>query len=281
LVPFTTAALNGGALLDGYNPTTDATFGWDDNATLEGEDSVNVADNDIEGGTENDVIVLGTGMWSNDTLVYHGFGNGTDSIVNFQDNYTEGESFYVGGEDEVMTLTFSASDGDPVGETIIFDGETVTLSAPVAQGVIPAIDVAFQFSEQFDSANWEVVAWSGATVQLQHKTPGVVPDAVPADFTGTYFASSPDPDGNGTVAVFVNTQGADVAVAGTATVFSVLFDTPTTAAAAADATGFSFAGVDVASPKATAPSRWSTRSWRRRLCSRQPAGRLARPTTMR
>ena len=46
--------------------------------------SSHVSDNTITGGTGNDVLVLGTGTLSNDTVVYTGLGNGTDSIVNFQ-----------------------------------------------------------------------------------------------------------------------------------------------------------------------------------------------------
>ncbi|MET1115330.1 MAG: hypothetical protein ABWY08_10275, partial [Comamonas sp.] len=45
--------------------------------------SMYLSDNTITGGLGNDVLVLGSGLTSNDTLVYTGFGNGTDSIVNF------------------------------------------------------------------------------------------------------------------------------------------------------------------------------------------------------
>jgi len=239
LVLFSSVATNGGTLLDGYNPTTDATFGYDDGATLEGEDSYNVADNDIEGGTGNDVIVLGTGMWSNDTLVYNGFANGTDSIVNFQDNYTGGYTFQTGedGVRENITITFSVSDGSPVAETIVFDGKTVTLSAPVVMGVIPAEDVAFQFQEQWEasggSANWEVVGYTLGSNQVTLQTKwaeDVTPDVAPADFTGTYFGPA---NGNGTVIVATNTQGVDPVVPGTFSQFVVDFDTAGTAAAAA------------------------------------------------
>jgi hypothetical protein len=52
-------------------------------ADVEGSISLHTADNTITGGLGNDVLVLGTGADSNDTLVYTGYGNGTDSIVNF------------------------------------------------------------------------------------------------------------------------------------------------------------------------------------------------------
>lgn len=48
-----------------------------------GTDSSYQADNIIIGGAGDDVIVLGTGAGSNDTVKYEGFDNGTDSIVNF------------------------------------------------------------------------------------------------------------------------------------------------------------------------------------------------------
>lgn len=233
-------------LLDGYNPTGDATFGHQDIGpwvTLDGEDSENVADNEIEGGTGNDVIVLGTGMWSNDTLVYTGFGNGTDSIVNFQDNMTEGYTYQTGedGVRENVTLTFSDSDGSPAAQTIIFDGETVTLAAPVVMGVIPDEDVAFQFAQQFDSANWEVVGYVLGSNQVTIQTKlyqDVTPNVTAADFTGTYFGAG---NGNGTVTPVTNTEGVDPVVYGTFSSFVVDFDTAGTAAAANG--DFSFDGV--------------------------------------
>jgi hypothetical protein len=182
-------------------------------------------------------------MWSNDTLVYNGLGNGTDSIVNFQDNYVGGSSVWqgIGGEDEVFNITFSNSDGSPVAETIVFDGKTVTLSAPVNQGVIPFQDVTFQFVEQWGgvgpaggSANWEVVGGFtpgvSTTVTLQTKFfEDVTPNVAPADFTGTYFGAA---NGNGTVGVVTNVEGVDPVVPGTFSEFIVDFDTAGTAAAA-------------------------------------------------
>jgi hypothetical protein len=48
-----------------------------------GADSTHSSDNIITAGLGNDVIVLGTSVENNETLVYNGYGNGTDSIVNF------------------------------------------------------------------------------------------------------------------------------------------------------------------------------------------------------
>lgn len=61
-----------------------------DGGVVDGADSTATSDNHIEGSTGNDVIVLGTtvgasaALSSNDTLVYSGLANGTDSIVNFE-----------------------------------------------------------------------------------------------------------------------------------------------------------------------------------------------------
>lgn len=50
---------------------------------LAGTDSLNSADNTVNGGAGNDVIVLGTGAVSSDVVVYTGLNNGVDTIVNF------------------------------------------------------------------------------------------------------------------------------------------------------------------------------------------------------
>jgi hypothetical protein len=80
-------------------------------------------------------------------------GNGTDTIVNFDTTYDGFQEVYVsdGGElQEVISVQFSDSDGSPAAQTIIFAGTTVTLSAPATQGVIPAMDVSYQFSVQME-----------------------------------------------------------------------------------------------------------------------------------
>jgi hypothetical protein len=48
-----------------------------------GTPSANFADNTVNPGTGNDVIVLGTGANSSDAVVYTGLNNGVDTIVNF------------------------------------------------------------------------------------------------------------------------------------------------------------------------------------------------------
>ena len=48
-----------------------------------GADSLHTSDNTITGGAGDDVLVLGTGLNSNDTVKFEGFDNGKDTIVNF------------------------------------------------------------------------------------------------------------------------------------------------------------------------------------------------------
>ncbi len=194
---------------------------------LDGSDSMGTSDNHVTPGAGNDVTVLGTGWLSNDVVIYNQPAFGNDVIVNFDSTWYEaGGQWEPGATYESIVLTFSSSDGSPVAQTIVFDGDTVNLAAPVAQGVVPALDVAQQFADQFDSANWKVVSHSPGsnTVTIQHKTPGAVTDATTADFTGTYFGGA---NGNGTVGLAI-TQGTDVPVNGSAATFTVTYTTATT-----------------------------------------------------
>lgn len=199
---------------------------------ITGGNSTNVQDSLVVLGLNDDVLVMGTGALSNDTVGYAGLNNGTDSIVNFNSTWlAAGVTTYNSASFEVVTLTFGASDGDPVAQTIIFDGVTVNLSAPTLQGVIPAIDVAAQFETQFDAASAEWTATvAGAVVTLTHVVPGAVTDVVAGDFTGTYVTL-----GGGVVTPLVTTDAVDNAVAGSASTFTVTYTTATTAVTAAGA----------------------------------------------
>ena len=225
--------------------------GGDYNALLAnaGDRAHHTADNHIYGDAGNDVMVLGTGWASNDTVVYTGFGNGTDTIVNFIDG--KATTYWNSSSYEIATLDFSASDGDPAAETIVFDGVTVHLAAPSGQGVIPALDVATQFADQYNAAagtHWtaEVTDPANGVVTLTHKTPGAVTDLTAAALTGTYFATDPNPNGGGSVAVSTSNDAVDIPVPGSPTTFTVTFDTATTAVTAAGAAAdISFAGTTI------------------------------------
>lgn len=234
-------------LLNGYTVSDFVT----DGITINGEDATATSDNTIEGGTGNDVIVLGTAGYlvasqdtlygSNDTIVYTGFGNGADTIVNFDTTYDGFAETYVGTGQarELLELVFTDSDGSPAAQTIIFDGTTVTLSAPANQGVIPAEDVSYQFFVQMENSTlWNVISWDGInTVVLERVRFGDVDDAVAGDFTGTYTAAS---GGNGTITPTVLVQGDPGTALGSVSEFTVTFSVSGTAAAAAGS--FTFDG---------------------------------------
>lgn len=70
--------------LDGvYNKGFASLLTGSESTLLTGSESTHVSDNTITGDLGDDVLVLGTGDFSNDTIVYAGFGNGRDSVVNF------------------------------------------------------------------------------------------------------------------------------------------------------------------------------------------------------
>ena len=151
LSPAQATALGFGvATTSGFGATLGGRF--DANLEIGGNSSRAISDNLVVGGLGNDILVLGTGFASNDTVGYSGFGNGTDSIVNFDSKFTPaGAPVFNGGSKEVVRLVFSPSDGDPAAETIIFDGVTVTLASPTL-GIIPALDVASQFVNEYYAA---------------------------------------------------------------------------------------------------------------------------------
>jgi hypothetical protein len=248
------------AVTDGY-VFADADNYADADGTIDGENSYDTpSDNTVTGGAGNDVIVLSTTQFGNDysldylegsneTVVYNTAGFGNDTIVNFDTTLIPAGATTYSGKPavrEVVTLTFGPSDGSPAAQTIIFDGSTVNLSAPATQGVIPGVDVAYQFATSYTANNWiathtpgtNVVTLSAAT--LGSPSDGVVTDLVAGDFTGTYFGAA---NGNGTVTVATTTQGADAIVVGTQSSFTVDFDVAGTAASAAGA--FTFDGATV------------------------------------
>ncbi len=233
--------------ISGFVTKGDYATTFSSTSTTDGADagSLSVSDNRIDAGADADTIVLGTGTHSNDTVVYTGYGNGTDWVVNFDDSWVAtGATVYTGTTalTERIRVTFSASDGDPAAQTISFDGTNIVLSAPATQGVIPAADVAFQFVTLFDplNANWNVTSYTqgSATVELTRAVAGVLTDVVATDFTGTYFTG-----GAGTVNVATTRQGTDAITVGTQSLFIVDFDMAGTAADAAGS--FTFDGQTV------------------------------------
>lgn len=216
--------------------------GYTDNVVeLEGGDSSDhVADNIITGDLGNDVLVLGTGEYSNDTIVYEGFNNGVDTIVNFDTTYSETEQV-VGnpGAPESFTVTFG--DLTPSGDaTIEFaDSGVISLNDPGVQSLIPGADVAFAFAEGYAGSAW-TVAYVPGTNQVTFETAA---NGNIADITDAAFDIQ---NASGTVTLSDYVQGIDNYVAAqdaTATVFTVNFaDTIVSGGATNEIT---FDGVDV------------------------------------
>lgn len=156
----------------------DQWLAYDNGDELVGSRSLHTSDNTITGGTGDDVLVLGTGRMSNDTVVYEGFGNGTDTIVNFStDNIGDNEVVMVGeSEDtfESFTVTFSALTATAAGATMTVLGTPINLfgtGTPVA-GVIPAVDIAYLVS-QATVPGWTMTWDEGtASVDFVRNIPG-------------------------------------------------------------------------------------------------------------
>lgn len=236
-----------------------ALAGLTSGTAIVGSSSIHTSDNHITGDLGNDVLVLGTGAYSNDTVVYKGFGNGTDSIVNFDVGtiVTTTSTLVTTGRAESFDVTFSNLSATAANATVTFNGVTVQLNN-VTGGLIPARDVALAFAQQYGAsgatADWHVSAHVPGTnvVSLVH-APGaavvatvgaVTPNVLPADFV--YSAGV-----TGSVTVGNYVDGIDpfvAATSGAAETFTVQFDsgsgTPETAVTAA--TTVTFDGTNVA-----------------------------------
>jgi hypothetical protein len=126
-----------------FNSNTDGVYNMDFarfGGDLIGSDSDHTSDNTITGDLGNDVLVLGTGSHSNDTVVYKGFGNGTDTIVNFSDAGVSVTDVNTA----LVSITQQGSAGTPAG-TAVAETFTLTLTgtAAAAPGTITFDDVYF------------------------------------------------------------------------------------------------------------------------------------------
>lgn len=187
---------------------------------VEGSISTHTSDNTITGGLGNDVLVLGTGLASNDTLVYTGYGNGTDSIVNFTATIAPPVVGAPAAANVAIDVTvqgdvavqeeFEAVFTPEAGATAYtFDGVTVN----VAAGATPA-SIAAAF-DGFTSTNWTATA-NGSVVTFVAVLPGNPADAVATDFSAVTTTVTGNGDfidfsSYGAVAVYV---GGSVSVAG-------------------------------------------------------------------
>lgn len=181
-----------------------------------GVDSTVASDNIVTPDLGDDVIVLGTSAWDNDTVVYEGFENGYDTIVNF-DTDLNPQQVVINSVNQAETVTISFSDLDGADPASI-DFDTVNIDLAFtgdAQGLIPAEDVAYQFA-QGAFPNWTAVWDQGTdTVVLTSTNVGDQTDLTAADFTIN--------GATGTVSVDNIIQGTEAFVAGTYEVFTVDF----------------------------------------------------------
>ena len=172
---------------------------FDANDTGNGTNSGATSDNLIVGGLGDDVLVLGTGADSNDTVGYAGFGNGRDSIVNF----TTGEFGDVLATTEEVQVAFA---GVEVGgnTTVTFNGVTVTLAAGDATAI------ATQFAADYTAAapvgTWTVVDNGDGTVTVTAPASGAIANITAADFV---VVDTPVPADSTpvTVAISANVDG--------------------------------------------------------------------------
>jgi hypothetical protein len=156
----------------GYAPA----FATDGSTEIQGANSSHISDNVILGEAGNDVIVLGTGVGSNDIIRWEGFGNGTDTIVNFVSDTTAVPTGTYQPAVVTIDLTgvWAAVDGAATG-----DG---TFSLVLGSGVTGTITPGAAFSTFADDAaiatairaetpptGW-VWGGSGATVTLTQST---------------------------------------------------------------------------------------------------------------
>lgn len=186
-----------GQQINDFNAKGDyaATFANDGIATLAGSDSIHTSDNTITGGTGNEVLVLGTGAESNDTVVYNGFGQGVDTIVNFATTGTGVDDidfgFFTRGEyasqaveivSDAQNVTFgtaATAEGEQwvrLTESDTEDGyytaELVELNADGEDVIVGTIaDLDFGAEQTFVSGNFDAVV-SSATPAGPGGTPG-------------------------------------------------------------------------------------------------------------
>jgi len=190
---------------DGVAPFAPLNADYDTVVAYYGGISFNTSDNTIDLGAGLDVAVLGTEATSNDTLVFNGYNNGVNSVVNFDATPVAAA---IPGVQEVFTATFTDDttidtfsgtlwfDGLGVG---IIDGQTGATTASIyeiASGVMPnwnAVDnldgsatftaVAAGDVTDVTGANFlQLDAWSDVTASVVIDTPGV--DAVAASTGG-------------------------------------------------------------------------------------------------
>lgn len=225
---------------------------------LDGSNSLHTSDNTITGGADNDVLVLGTGELSNDTVAYKGFGNGIDSIVNFAAGVVTVTDTVI--NDATVSITTQGSVGTPPGPavqevfTLTFTGTVAGVPGNIgfndayfgagAPDVVPAVGdsaatVATAVAASINAGGLWTATAAGGVVTATQVLGAVIGDV---DVSNNNPATAIQYDGSGVgVTPAVTTQGNGIlpGVAGTTEVFVVTF-------ADADQNGtYSFGGANV------------------------------------
>lgn len=136
VVTFT--ANTAGAIADVTGAAFVSSLGVQSNSAI----SVVESDNTVDLGAGNDVAVLGTGALSNDTVVFTGYNNGKNTIVNFEDTVLASQDLlnfksYLNGK---TSLSGSVESQKAIGVTLNADGITEANSVTVLNGTFTATD---------------------------------------------------------------------------------------------------------------------------------------------
>lgn len=214
------------------------------------------SDNVITGDTGNDVLILGTGKFSNDTIVYKGYDqtadglNDHDTVVNFDTGNIPTISVsapITTGRTEQFTATFADLVPTAVGTTFAFDGATINLNNTTTS-LIPAKDVVNAFVDQFNTYDagsltnaWTILSSTATSITFQSTT-------ALTDVTNATAASFVLTNATGPVTVGSYVEGVVPFVAGSKESFVVDFnngDTTGLGSVAAAAGTITFDGATV------------------------------------
>jgi hypothetical protein len=211
-------ALNDLTTSGAYEPT----FAEDGGSGISGQNSSHVSDNVIDAGAGNDVIVLSTGLLSNDTIVWKGIGNGNDTIVNFVQ-----DSSGAPGTEAVFTVTLGGSVSGTVAASdsyaLTIDGKEISVTAVGTETSVDNIAALFEDEEvvlggltfEVTDVTGKVLTFTAQATGAYSKTPGVTfankgtsNGLSIADGTGTVVLTTPGvSDGSGVDALDFRAYG--------------------------------------------------------------------------
>jgi hypothetical protein len=174
-----------------------AAFANDGSTAIAGNNSTAVSDNTIDAGAGTDVIVLSTGGQSNDTIKWTGFGNGVDTIVNF-DTSTAAATLTAAKYSLTVTQTTAVDGVTESGDfvvtlpglgapfTLSYTVPTWTTDIQAATSITTDLQAAL--NAQFGVGVWTVDNTGGtsATITVTQVTPAYVPGIGDASLSETF-----------------------------------------------------------------------------------------------